>query len=96
MTYTFIKDPKLRFSEFNYSSNIHCHHATIKVCINFSNFVTQTLLFLKVTGYVHISTQKTDVKVAKIVLEVTGTLNAWVKYYPKNKKTQVKLENVSY
>ena len=77
------------FKQYSLPHNYKSLHKLFKLC-NSDTFI------FKVTGYVHISTQKTDVKVAKIVLEVTGTLNAWVKYYPKNKKTQVKLENVSY
>ena len=37
-------------------------------------------VYLQVTGVVHITTQKDDIKVAKIILEVTGTLNTKLIY----------------
>jgi len=44
----------------------------------------------KVTGSVHITTQKDDVKVAKIILEVSGTLSTSVTQYVKRKKSKKK------
>ena len=40
----------------------------------------------QVTGFVHITTQKDDIKVAKIILEVTGTLYTKVLHKRKTKK----------
>ena len=42
------------------------------------------------TGSVHITTQKDDVKVAKIILEVSGTLSTSVTQYVKRKKSKKK------
>ena len=44
----------------------------------------------QVTGSVHITTQKDDVKVAKIILEVSGTLSTCVTQYVKRKKSKKK------
>ena len=41
---------------------------------------------MQVTGSVHISTQKEEVKVAKILLEVEGSLSTSVTYTARGKK----------
>ena len=41
--------------------------------------------YTQVTGFVHITTQKDDVKVAKIILEVTGTISTKVRYRKKTR-----------
>ena len=41
---------------------------------------------VQVTGSVHISTQKEEVKVAKILLEVEGSLSTSVTYTARGKK----------
>ena len=43
-------------------------------------------VYLQVTGFVHITTQKDDIKVAKIILEVTGALYTKVLHTRRNKK----------
>lgn len=45
-----------------------------------------SVLSVQVTGFVHITTQKDDIKVAKIILEVTGTLYTKVLHTRKTKK----------
>ena len=40
------------------------------------------------TGAVHINTQKDDVKVSKIILEVTGTLATYIVVRKKDKDKQ--------
>ncbi len=43
------------------------------------------MFYTQVTGFVHITTQKDDVKVATIKLEVTGTFSTKVSYRKKTK-----------
>ena len=43
------------------------------------------MFYTQVTGFVHITTQKDDVKVAKIILEVTGTISTKVRYRKKTR-----------